>query len=260
MKRGEVLGVPVSLGAQNKSCYEWIRERIEARNSGIVTFVNPHSVYLIGKVPAYRSLLERCDLILCDGVGMSWAATSLCGDPTARISFDSTSLAPVVFGLAQELAVPIYLVGGVEGVAGTMAEKLRAAYPGIQIQGAFNGFAEGVALARGSLGLSKEFSILVCAMGTVRQEEFVVSAVESGYCGLAFTCGGFFDQYCSSELYYPRWIDQLNLRWLYRIWREPRRLWRRYFMEYRTFISRSALALLFRLVPGEKTMRKSQRD
>jgi N-acetylglucosaminyldiphosphoundecaprenol N-acetyl-beta-D-mannosaminyltransferase len=35
--------------------------------------------------------------------------------------------------------------------------------------------------------------------------------------------------------YYPKWVDTANLRFAYRLIREPRRLWRRYLLEYPSF-------------------------
>lgn len=56
-----------------------------------------------------------------------------------------------------------------------------------------------------------------------------------GWRGWGFTCGGFLDQLGSGLYYYPQWVDQMNLRFAYRLLKEPRRLWRRYFFEYSRF-------------------------
>ena len=73
-------------------------------------------------------------------------------------------------------------------------------------------------------------------MGAPRQERFLLNLRESGWRGAGFTCGGFFDQVSGNGDYYPAWIDRLNLRFLYRLVREPRRLWRRYLVDYQVFL------------------------
>jgi N-acetylglucosaminyldiphosphoundecaprenol N-acetyl-beta-D-mannosaminyltransferase len=42
------------------------------------------------------------------------------------------------------------------------------------------------------------------------------------------TVGAYFDHLAERLDWYPRWMDRARLDWLYRVAREPRRLWRRY--------------------------------
>jgi N-acetylglucosaminyldiphosphoundecaprenol N-acetyl-beta-D-mannosaminyltransferase len=44
--------------------------------------------------------------------------------------------------------------------------------------------------------------------------------------------------------YYPAWIDKWNLRFLYRIYMEPGRLWKRYLIDYQSFLFAAAKAAL----------------
>jgi N-acetylglucosaminyldiphosphoundecaprenol N-acetyl-beta-D-mannosaminyltransferase len=83
-------------------------------------------------------------------------------------------------------------------------------------------------------------------MGIGRQEQFLLHAASSGWTGWGFTCGGYLDQLAGGIDYYPRWVDQANLRFLYRLYREPRRLWRRYCLEYGEFAVRVSAALAAR--------------
>jgi N-acetylglucosaminyldiphosphoundecaprenol N-acetyl-beta-D-mannosaminyltransferase len=81
-------------------------------------------------------------------------------------------------------------------------------------------------------------------MGASIQERFLLRLVATGWSGFGFTCGGYLDQLVDGMHYYPRWVDAANLRWAYRLIREPRRLSRRYGMEYPYFAARLALSLL----------------
>ena len=39
--------------------------------------------------------------------------------------------------------------------------------------------------------------------------------------GIGFTCGGFIHQTANNEIeYYPLWIDRMNLRFVYRMYKE----------------------------------------
>jgi N-acetylglucosaminyldiphosphoundecaprenol N-acetyl-beta-D-mannosaminyltransferase len=84
--------------------------------------------------------------------------------------------------------------------------------------------------------LSNPGRLIICGMGAPRQEEFLLSLKRAGWRGMGFTYGGFLDQIASGMQYYPAWINRLNLRFLYHLYREPARLWRRYLVEYQVFI------------------------
>ncbi|MEJ0063686.1 MAG: WecB/TagA/CpsF family glycosyltransferase [Alphaproteobacteria bacterium] len=64
---------------------------------------------------------------------------------------------------------------------------------------------------------------VIVAMGAPRQEMLLLALRDAGYKGVAITCGGFLNQYLEKESYYPKWIDKLNLRFAYRLYKEPRR-------------------------------------
>jgi len=72
-------------------------------------------------------------------------------------------------------------------------------------------------------------------MGSLVQESFLLALMGSGWRGLGFTCGGFLDQLSNGFNYYPKLVNALNLRWAYRLAKDPRRLWRRYLLDYPVF-------------------------
>src|ERR1019366_4267373 len=96
----------------------------------LFTFVTPASVTAAKRHPGYRSLLEKFDVVLPDGIGMCWAVRPLHGLPTARISFDTTSLAPLVFQRARQDRLIVALIGGRPGVAERGAHQLEEAFLG----------------------------------------------------------------------------------------------------------------------------------
>ena len=62
---------------------------------------------------------------------------------------------------------------------------------------------------------------LIVGMGVLMQERFLLKVRDSGYQGIGFTCGGFIHQTAKDEIdYYPGWVDRMNLRFLYRMYKE----------------------------------------
>ncbi len=63
---------------------------------------------------------------------------------------------------------------------------------------------------------------LIVGMGILMQEQFLLKVKDTGFQGIGFTCGGFIHQTAKNEIdYYPAWVDRMNLRFLYRMYREP---------------------------------------
>lgn len=116
-------------------------------------------------------------------------------------------------------------------------EVLSAAYPNLSIAGLRNGFfssgEERQAAIQRILELNPDY--LIVGMGTPLQEKFLVEVKEMGWRGIGFTCGGFIHQTAKGLNYYPRWMDWLHLRWLFRIWDEPKLL-SRYLLQYPRFV------------------------
>ena len=179
-------------------------------------------------------MLNDFDIVAPDGVGLVLAMKLIHRQPALRISFDSTSLAPHVFRFAVKHRLAVVLCGGVPGVAATARDTITAAYPGIRIVGAFDGYRDQDEIIA-EIGVLNP-GIVIAGMGAIVQEKFLFRLVERGWIGLGFTCGGYLDQLSiKGTNYYPAWIDRYNLRWAYRLAMEPRRLWRRYLLEYPEF-------------------------
>ena len=59
-------------------------------------------------------------------------------------------------------------------------------------------------------------------MGILMQEKFLLKVKDMRFQGVGFTCGGFIHQTAKNEIdYYPAWADRLNLRFIYRMYKEP---------------------------------------
>lgn len=62
---------------------------------------------------------------------------------------------------------------------------------------------------------------LIVGMGVLMQEDFLFRVKKNGYLGVGFTCGGFIHQTFKSEInYYPKWVDKINMRFVYRMYKE----------------------------------------
>jgi N-acetylglucosaminyldiphosphoundecaprenol N-acetyl-beta-D-mannosaminyltransferase len=196
----------------------------------LITFANPYTLYLGEKDSDFRRLLRNFDMVLVDGIALVYAIQKICHIKLERISFDSSSLALHIFEAARRCGWSVILVGGRDSVAEGAAAQIVRYYPGLHVVACFDGYQPIPNLVEHIRCFGR--SLVICGMGPNNQEHFLVSLQESGWEGVGISCGGYFDQLQNGISYYPKWVNRLNLRWLYRLVSEPGRLWRRYFVIY----------------------------
>lgn len=239
-------GLVVSVGAEVEDVVARTFDLLQSGLPLLVTFVNPYSAYIAVHDPSYCDLFDRFDVILADGIGVVWGVRVVTGHRIARVSFDSSSLAVPIFRRCQHEGKRIMLIGGRPGIAASAARQLIRAMPGLLIVATMHGylaFHEYDTAVR-----SARPDVLICGIGAPRQERLLIHLRDAGaWSGVGFTCGGYFDQLQGGLEYYPTWIDRTNLRWAYRLAREPRRLSHRYAIEYLAYARGVMLEILRKL-------------
>ena len=197
-------------------------EHEESTGKGrIYSFLNPVS-YL--DALKHKELFCHMDGLFADG-SLLVAAIKICyGVKVTRCSFDMTSLAPKLLNYAAENGKTVYIVASKQEQVERAVEIFREQYKGINIIGYRNGYfaneEEKDKEAKHIADLNPDFVIV--GMGAIMQEQFLLKVKNAGYRGIGFTCGGFIHQTARSEAdYYPGWVDRMNLRFLYRMWKEP---------------------------------------
>lgn len=248
-KRLRFLDLPLDVGVDIEAICAKLRERSGPFN---VSFINPFAWSVAQRDPAFVDTLERLSLVMADGVGVAYACRALTRAPCERISFDMSSLADPFFRTLREAGLTLALVGGRPGIDESVKDKLELHYPGIRIVETAHGYND-LEPKIDSI-ISKSPDAVLVGMGAPRQEQFLIALRDAGYQGFAITCGGFFDQYLVSEKYYPDWIDRWNMRFVYRLYKEPGRLWRRYLVDYQVYVKRLLRELAQKLKNGKKPL------
>lgn len=226
------------VGLLGRPAPDWRDFRAGQPEAWLVTFANPHTVRLMMDRPDYPATLAQFDVLLPDGNLLAASASRLLGRTIVRRSFDGNSMAPQVLSFCQRHALRIALVGGVEGIATAAASLFRKEFD-VDVVYSRSGFFASEEQRQQCFKALREqnVDVVICGMGAPHQDRFLLDLKASGWSGLGFTCGGYLDQALASGVkYYPEWVNRFNLRAPYRLLREPRRLWRRYLIEYQPFL------------------------
>lgn len=185
------------------------------------TYLNPVS-YLTAL--DNKELFSQLDGIFADGGLLVKAIKMVYGKQVTRRSFDMTSMAPELFAYVAKHGKTIYIVASKQEQVEKAVEIFRERYPKVKFAGYRNGYfaseSEMDVEAKYIAKLNPDF--LIVGMGALMQEKFLLKVKNAGYLGIGFTCGGFIHQTSRNEIdYYPAWVDKTNLRFVYRMWKEP---------------------------------------
>lgn len=207
-----------------------------------VTFLNPYSAE-IAKEHLY--LYKNADYICSDGI-LPVLINKLCRkNRTQRISFDMTSLAPIIFRKLSIDRQSIFFIGSTNDNIGAFVENVTKEYPNLNILGYHSGyFQKNEECELLKMILEMNPSTIVIGMGTPLQDKLAYDIYKIGYIGNIYTCGGFIHQTVNGISYYPKYINQFNLRWLYRIYKEKYIL-KRVLLYYPKFTFNYLLSLVF---------------
>jgi N-acetylglucosaminyldiphosphoundecaprenol N-acetyl-beta-D-mannosaminyltransferase len=190
-----------------------------------VATVNPEFVMEARRNARFRSVLENSDLCLADGVGLLWAAR-LQGTPLPERVTGSDGV-PLIAERAALAGWRIYLLGAAPGVAERAGEVLAQRFPGLDVAGTLAG-SPSDADAPGTIACIRQAlpDILFVAYGAPAQDLWIANHGAELGVPVMMGVGGAFDHITGLRRRAPRWVQRLNLEWLYRLFTQPWR-WRR---------------------------------
>jgi N-acetylglucosaminyldiphosphoundecaprenol N-acetyl-beta-D-mannosaminyltransferase len=178
-------------------------------------------------------------LSLADGMPVVWASRLLGARVPEKVS--GSDLVLPLMKLAAARAWRVYFVGGAEGVAATAAQALRRQIPDLEVVG-----AEGPRIDPAEPASSREEllarvqrarpDLVLVALGNPKQELWIDEVRDALRPSVLVAVGAGLDFVAGVVRRAPRWISAVGLEWLYRLTREPRRLWRRYLLRDPRFI------------------------
>ena len=226
----EILGVTVDcvdFAATLAQIEEWVDARradATAPTRQLCT-VNPEYLVDARRNASFAAVLAQADLRVPDGAGVLWAARRA-GHPLHERVTGSDGIYRISERAAQR-GWRVFYLGAAPGVAESAASILRDRYPGLVIAGAYAGnpaAADWPDIA-GWLAATQP-DILFVAYGHPRQDAWIAAHRHELSASVAIGVGGAFDFVAGVQRRAPAWLQRLNLEWLYRLLREPRR-WKR---------------------------------
>ena len=167
-----------------------------------------------------RALLNGADLMLPDGAGVVLASKLLKTPVKQKVA--GVDFADGVLGLLEKSGQSLYLLGSKPGIGELAAEKMLQKHPKLHIAGIADGYFKDEAPVVEKINASGADALFVC-LGAPKQEQFMVRHQKELHVKLMAGLGGSLDAFAGTVRRAPKWMIRLNLEWLYRLIKEPKR-------------------------------------
>lgn len=182
-----------------------------------------------------RESIVNCDIINADGQAVVWASKILNQPLPERVA--GIDVMEQLVKLSAKKNYKIYFLGAKEEVVEKVVSNYTLAYGKQIIAGHRNGYFS----EEEENDIAYEISqckpdILFVAMSSPKKEIFLNKYKDLIRAPFIMGVGGSFDVVSGLVKRAPRWMQQSGLEWLYRVYQEPRRMWKRYLITNSKFI------------------------
>lgn len=222
-------------------------ERVESKitqpdlfrqDSALLMAANQDIFNHIGK---YKNLsterLNRAFLIIPDGYSIVVGAKYLGSPLKERVA--GPDLMSEFMAISERKGYRNFFLGAAEGIAAKMAENFLAKYPDLQISGIysppFGEFSDEEKQKIENMINESKSDVLWVSFGCPKQEWWILENEAKLNVPVIAGIGAAFDFHSGNKKRAPLFIQKLRLEWLYRLFQEPGRLWKRYLGGAKTY-------------------------
>ena len=211
-----------------------IDKLIQKKICSYVVTPNVDHIVRLEKDEELQKVYKNASLILTDGKPLIWISKWYKTPIKQKIS--GSDLFPKVCELAANKNYTMYLLGAAEGVADTAAKNLMKKYPGLNVVGTYSppfGFEKNEQEMNKIKTQIQEVhpDILIVGLGCPKQEKFMYYHCKELGVPISFGLGASIDFEAGNIKRAPKWMSNHGLEWLYRFSKEPKRLFKRYFVD-----------------------------
>jgi len=198
--------------------------------------VNVDKLVKASRDPELRRIINDCALVNVDGMPVVWASRLLGRPLKERVA--GCDLFDALMRRAGEKGWRVFLLGAKEEVVSKVAHTYQRRFPNLVLAGYRNGYWKGEAEEAQVVEQIRAArpDLLFVAISSPKKEQFLGRYQAEMKIPFAMGVGGTFDVAIGHVKRAPLWMQKSGLEWFYRFLQEPRRMFRRYFIEDMAFI------------------------
>ena len=269
-----ILGIPVD-NLSMDSAVSGILEMIDLfKTDGRPRYVATINVDFITNILSWRKgrnrhpelmhILRKADMVTADGMPIVWASRWLGSPLVMRVP--GSDLVPLLAEAAASKGKSFYFLGGkrFEMTAFRAARTLQKRLPELNVAGVD---APWVHTAGEALSQAEEEDdqiverinaarpdILLIALGSPKQEIWFDRNRHRLKVPVVMGVGATFDFLAGTTPRAPKWMQQSGLEWFFRLCQEPKRLWKRYLVDFLKFSLRIWPSVLYYRLEAAKNI------
>lgn len=206
----------------------------EKGKKSYVVAINVDVVMKIESDSYLKKVVDSADIVLVDGKPLVWIA-KYHGNPV-KDKISGSDLVPLLMKVASEKGYTIFIIGGKDGVAEEAKRKLEEKHQGIKILGAY---APPFGFEKDKVELNKinnmitavHPDLLIACFGCPKQEKWIYENYQKYDAKVSICAGATVDFLAGNVKRAPKWMSECGLEWFYRFFQEPKRMFRRYFID-----------------------------
>jgi N-acetylglucosaminyldiphosphoundecaprenol N-acetyl-beta-D-mannosaminyltransferase len=172
-----------------------------------------------------------------DGVPLKWGLKWLYGIRQERVA--GMDLLPNLLRAASQQKIPVFFYGGTEEILSGIQTYIEKHYPSIPFAGTYSPpfrtltYKEEKDIVNKINGSGAK--LVFVSLGCPKQEHWVAS-MKGRINAVMIGLGAAFPVLTGMKTMAPQWMRNNGLEWLYRLFQEPKRLWKRYLITNTYFL------------------------
>jgi len=217
----------------------WMDAMVASRTRGWLTAAAVNLIMCARDDPATMRAVLDATLAVPDGQPLVWALRLLGHEHATRVYGPDLMIHHCAHAAAT--GTQIYLYGGrSEQALALLTERLRERFPGLRIVGGWSPPFRPLTAAEQERVVAdidgSDAQVVWVGTGQPKQELWMHEMRPRLAAPLLVGVGAAFDFHAGIVSQAPAWMQRYGLEWLYRLSREPRRLWRRYASQNPRFV------------------------
>ncbi|GKU83436.1 WecB/TagA/CpsF family glycosyltransferase [Niallia sp. NCCP-28] len=206
-----------------------VSEKLQKKEKTDVFFLNDHCYNLAQQDKEYKKIINNSDLLLNDGIGVEIGA-KIYGFQFKE-NMNGTDFIPALFehlNKIKEQKFRIFLLGAKPGIAKAALDRLGAQYRYLEFVGEQHGYYDHNKSGDVIDTINqRQTDLLLVGFGMPLQEKWIAENRSQLNCTVTLAVGAFIDFSSGTVNRAPSIFRKLRLEWLYRMAKEPKRLWKR---------------------------------
>lgn len=197
-----------------------------------ISTINVDVVIKIENDPVLKKIVDEADMVLVDGKPLVWIANYHGNPIKAKIS--GSDLIPLLMETAAKKGYTVFIIGGKDGIAEQAKKNLEAKYFEIKVVGTY---APPFGFENDKLELEKinrmidGVDLLIACFGCPKQEKWIYENYKKYNAKVSICAGATVDFIAGNVKRAPKWMSEYGLEWFYRFLQEPKRMFKRYFVD-----------------------------